>query len=227
METLEELDWCLDQLETIQSHRSVGDMATSKFRRMLNKELSHYSETKSGSQISEYIFRTFLGKLIGCFPLIQLTQLFPLDKQEELELPIMQFEELQKQSPATISPGSTGGGLVMPLPPPSDNTDRSSQPGAVTGKTSPARAMSHISGIKKPTLKHTNSLTTLPRFGVETSHEEELAKIFEDIDKWGIDLFMVSEYSNSHPLTAIMYHIFRVSTRLLPRERLLTPFPSL
>lgn len=62
MDTLEELDWCLDQLETIQAHRSVGDMATSKFKRMLNKELSHFSESKSGSQISEYIFRTFLGE---------------------------------------------------------------------------------------------------------------------------------------------------------------------
>ena len=61
VDTLEELDWCLDQLETIQSHRSVGDMATSKFKRMLNKELSHFSETKSGSQISEWVFRTFLG----------------------------------------------------------------------------------------------------------------------------------------------------------------------
>ena len=30
IETLEELDWCLDQLETIQTHRSVSDMATSK-----------------------------------------------------------------------------------------------------------------------------------------------------------------------------------------------------
>ncbi|TRY75795.1 hypothetical protein TCAL_15581 [Tigriopus californicus] len=33
IETLEELDWCLDQLETIQTHRSVSDMATSKVRR--------------------------------------------------------------------------------------------------------------------------------------------------------------------------------------------------
>ena len=64
--TLEELDWCLDQLETIQSHRSVGDMATSKFKRMLNKELSHFSDSKSGSQVSEYIFRTFLGKFVWC-----------------------------------------------------------------------------------------------------------------------------------------------------------------
>lgn len=59
--TLEELDWCLDQLEAIQAHRSVGDLATSKFRRMLNKELSQFSESKSGSQISGYI-RSFLGK---------------------------------------------------------------------------------------------------------------------------------------------------------------------
>ena len=30
METMEELDWCLDQLETIQTHRSVSDMASLK-----------------------------------------------------------------------------------------------------------------------------------------------------------------------------------------------------
>ena len=32
VETLEELDWCLDQLETIQTHRSVSHMASSKVR---------------------------------------------------------------------------------------------------------------------------------------------------------------------------------------------------
>ncbi|KAL8178509.1 UNVERIFIED_CONTAM: hypothetical protein K2H54_049724 [Gekko kuhli] len=30
METLEELDWCLDQLETIQTYRSVSEMASNK-----------------------------------------------------------------------------------------------------------------------------------------------------------------------------------------------------
>ena len=30
METLEELDWCLDQLETMQTHKSVSDMASNK-----------------------------------------------------------------------------------------------------------------------------------------------------------------------------------------------------
>lgn len=39
IETMEELDWCLDQLETIQTHRSVSDMASLKvspFRFSLN-----------------------------------------------------------------------------------------------------------------------------------------------------------------------------------------------
>ena len=34
-----------------------------QFKRMLNKELSHFSESKSGNQISEYICNTFLGEL--------------------------------------------------------------------------------------------------------------------------------------------------------------------
>lgn len=33
METLEELDWCLDQLETIQTYRSVSEMASNKVSR--------------------------------------------------------------------------------------------------------------------------------------------------------------------------------------------------
>ncbi|CAE1304724.1 PDE4 [Acanthosepion pharaonis] len=65
LETLEELDWCLDQLETIQTHRSVSDMASSKFKRMLNRELSHFAESsKSGNQIAEFICSTYLGKSV-------------------------------------------------------------------------------------------------------------------------------------------------------------------
>lgn len=32
METLEELDWCLDQLETLQTRNSVSEMASNKVR---------------------------------------------------------------------------------------------------------------------------------------------------------------------------------------------------
>ena len=31
-ETLEDIDWCLDQLETMQTHRSVSNMASTKVR---------------------------------------------------------------------------------------------------------------------------------------------------------------------------------------------------
>uniref|UniRef100_A0A4W6BTV2 Phosphodiesterase n=1 Tax=Lates calcarifer TaxID=8187 RepID=A0A4W6BTV2_LATCA len=80
METMEELDWCLDQLETIQTYRSVSDMASNKFKRMLNRELSHLSEmSRSGNQVSEYISNTFL------------------DKQNELELPCPQQQQQQQQ----------------------------------------------------------------------------------------------------------------------------------
>ncbi|XP_031718137.1 cAMP-specific 3',5'-cyclic phosphodiesterase 4C isoform X1 [Anarrhichthys ocellatus] len=78
-ETLEELDWCLDQLETVQTHRSVSDMASNKFKRMLNRELSHLSEmSRSGNQVSEYISTTFL------------------DKQNEVEIPSPTLREREK-----------------------------------------------------------------------------------------------------------------------------------
>ena len=42
-----------------------------QFKRMLNKELSHFSESsKSGNQISEYICSTFLGECCIVFPVL-------------------------------------------------------------------------------------------------------------------------------------------------------------
>ncbi|XP_074077344.1 3',5'-cyclic-AMP phosphodiesterase 4B isoform X1 [Macrotis lagotis] len=80
METLEELDWCLDQLETIQTYRSVSEMASNKFKRMLNRELTHLSEmSRSGNQVSEYISNTFL------------------DKQNEVEIPSPTQKDREKK----------------------------------------------------------------------------------------------------------------------------------
>ncbi|KFW07936.1 cAMP-specific 3',5'-cyclic phosphodiesterase 4D, partial [Eurypyga helias] len=57
------LDWCLDQLKTLQTRHSVSEMASNKFKRMLSRELTHLSETsRSGNQVSEYISSTFLGE---------------------------------------------------------------------------------------------------------------------------------------------------------------------
>ncbi|PRD21064.1 UNVERIFIED_CONTAM: dnc [Trichonephila clavipes] len=96
-ETLDELDWCLEQLETIQAHRSVGDMAFSKFKKMLNKELSHFSsESKSGSQISDYICSTFLGKEIN-------------DKKQEFDLDTLKEEDEETEDvPVAPLPKSKG-----------------------------------------------------------------------------------------------------------------------
>uniref|UniRef100_A0A671FCA3 Phosphodiesterase n=1 Tax=Rhinolophus ferrumequinum TaxID=59479 RepID=A0A671FCA3_RHIFE len=79
-ETLEELDWCLEQLETMQTYRSVSEMASHKFKRMLNRELTHLSEmSRSGNQVSEYISTTFL------------------DKQNEVEIPLPTMKDGDKQ----------------------------------------------------------------------------------------------------------------------------------
>ncbi|KAK5865532.1 hypothetical protein PBY51_019797 [Eleginops maclovinus] len=147
LDTLEELDWCLDQLETIQTHRSVSEMASNKFKRMLNRELSHLSEmSRSGNQVSEYISSTFM------------------DKQNEVEIPSPTLKE---------------------------------------------KSMSHISGVRK--LSHSSSLSSssMPRFGVNTDHEDELAKELEDLDKWSFNIFRVAEFSNNRPLSCIMYTIFQ------------------
>ncbi|XP_023189678.1 cAMP-specific 3',5'-cyclic phosphodiesterase 4C-like isoform X1 [Xiphophorus maculatus] len=147
LDTLEELDWCLDQLETIQTHRSVSEMASNKFKRMLNRELSHLSEmSRSGNQVSEYISSTFL------------------DKQNEVEIPSPTLKD---------------------------------------------KPMSHISGVRK--LSHSSSLSSasMPRFGVNTEHEDELAKELEDLNKWSFNIFKVAEFSNNRPLSCIMYAIFQ------------------
>ncbi|XP_032885983.1 cAMP-specific 3',5'-cyclic phosphodiesterase 4D-like isoform X1 [Amblyraja radiata] len=81
-ETLEELDWCLDQLETLQTRNSVSEMASNKFKRMLNRELIHLSEmSRSGNQVSEFISSTFL------------------DKQHEVEIPSQAQKEEKKKKP--------------------------------------------------------------------------------------------------------------------------------
>ncbi|XP_049576821.1 3',5'-cyclic-AMP phosphodiesterase 4C isoform X1 [Syngnathus scovelli] len=170
LDTLEELDWCLDQLETIQTHRSVSEMASTKFKRMLNRELSHLSEmSRSGNQVSEYISSTFLGEwshiLITAGQHQQLNCVSVcVDKQNEVDIPSPNLKD---------------------------------------------KPMSQISGVRK--LSHSSSLSSasMPRFGVNTDHEDELAKELEDLDKWSFNIFQVADVSNNRPLSCIMYTIFQ------------------
>ncbi|KAM6996653.1 3',5'-cyclic-AMP phosphodiesterase 4C-like [Passerculus sandwichensis] len=103
-DTLQELDWCLEQLETLQTHRAVSEMASNKFKRMLNRELSHLSGmSRSGNQVSEYIASTFL------------------DKQPEVEIPSPGPPERDKRRRPPPGPG--GGGGARALPPGCDPRD--------------------------------------------------------------------------------------------------------
>ncbi|XP_026076263.1 cAMP-specific 3',5'-cyclic phosphodiesterase 4D-like isoform X12 [Carassius auratus] len=124
-----------------------------KFKRMLNRELTHLSEmSRSGNQVSEYISNTFL------------------DKQHDVEMPTPQTQK---------------------------EKDKKKKP------------MCQISGVKK--LMHSTSLTNsnIPRFGVKTDTEDSLAKELEDINKWGLNVFKVTEFSGNRPLTVMMYTIFQ------------------
>ncbi|KAL2090203.1 hypothetical protein ACEWY4_014891 [Coilia grayii] len=169
METLEELDWCLDQLETLQTRHSVSEMASNKFKRMLNRELTQLSETsRSGNQVSEYIANTFL------------------EKQHDVEI----------------------------LSPPPKEKEKKRRP------------MSQISGVKKLTHSPSLTATSIPRYGVTTDHEGRLAKELEDINRWGLDIFKVAEYSGNRPLTVVMYSIFQerdlLKTFKIPTSTFLT-----
>lgn len=68
--------------------------------------------------------------------------------------------------------------------------------------------MTQISGVKK--VSHVPSLNCgIARFGVKTDQEDLLSKELEDLNKWGLNIFTVSEYSYNRPLTCIMYAIFQ------------------
>lgn len=71
------------------------------------------------------------------------------------------------------------------------------------------QSVSQVIGVK-PTLTHTNSLAKLPTYGVDMEKEEELSEVAKGVDLWGMDMFLVRELSNGHPLLTIFYTILRV-----------------
>ncbi|KAM8874620.1 3',5'-cyclic-AMP phosphodiesterase 4B isoform 6-T6 [Spinachia spinachia] len=124
-----------------------------KFKRMLNRELTHLSEmSRSGNQVSEFISNTFL------------------DKQNEVEIP---------------------------------------SPTSKTREKKKQQLMTQISGVKKVSHGPSLSGSSISRFGVKTDKEELLSKELEDLNKWGLNIFTVSEFSHNRPLTCIMYAIFQ------------------
>jgi len=63
LDGLYDIDWVLDHLNKIKARNSVGELAQTKFKRMLTRELSQFSETsKSGIQVAEWVSNTYFAK---------------------------------------------------------------------------------------------------------------------------------------------------------------------
>ncbi|ERE88995.1 cAMP-specific 3',5'-cyclic phosphodiesterase 4D-like protein [Cricetulus griseus] len=86
------------------------------------------------------------------------------------------------------------------------------------------RPMSQISALRGP--RPTGLPTAaVPRFGVQTDQEGQLAKELEDTNKWGLDVFKVAQLSGNRPLTAIMFSVLQerdlLKTFRIPADTLL------
>ncbi|XP_063682768.1 3',5'-cyclic-AMP phosphodiesterase 4C-like isoform X3 [Bolinopsis microptera] len=63
LDGLADIDWVLEHLNKIKARNSVGEMAQNKFKRMLTRELSQFSETsRSGNQVAEWVTNTYFER---------------------------------------------------------------------------------------------------------------------------------------------------------------------
>lgn len=123
---------------------------------MLNRELTHLSEmSRSGNQVSEYISNTFLGKWWHSTFFFKYFFFF-------LENDLFFFFVLAPVMPLCADKQHE---VEMPSPQTQKEKEKKNKP------------MCQISGVKK--LQHSSSLTNsnIPRFGVKTETEDELAKV--------------------------------------------------
>ncbi|XP_062306147.1 cAMP-specific 3',5'-cyclic phosphodiesterase 4B isoform X1 [Osmerus eperlanus] len=88
------------------------------------------------------------------------------------------------------------------------------------------KPMCHISGVKKLTHSSSLSISAMPRFGVKTEQEEALARELDDLNKWGLNIFHVAEFSNNRPLSCMMFAIFQerdlLKTFSIPADTFIT-----
>ncbi|CAF2072126.1 unnamed protein product [Rotaria magnacalcarata] len=187
--TLEELDWCLEQLETMQTHKSVSDLASLKFKRMLNKELSHFAENnKSGAQISDYLYSTYTDKKEPDVDLsrgLQLDELTVVTTTKTLDTSMSSttlMGQITGIQPATFT-------IMSPIPELGVDTH-------------------HVDELRL-VLNHINDWG-LDTFRIEDlSGQRPLTVITYHINDWGLDTFRIEDLSGQRPLTVITYRIFQ------------------
>ncbi|KAI6211381.1 Phosphodiesterase [Aphelenchoides besseyi] len=187
-ETLEELDWCLDQLEAIQLHRSVSEMASSKFRKLLNKELSQFAESsKSGTQVTKFLINTYM------------------DREEEQDDNVNRSGTDKDETFAPTSGSSAHDSPTVTTPIAALPHAPIGSPQLSLFNKAKTAAMSRISGVRR--LRAQTHGGTPPEFGVECS--KEIAVYMNRINDWGLNVFKIHELSKQHALTVVTYTILR------------------
>ena len=94
-ETLEDLDWCLNQLSTMKTRMSVSNMARNKFKSMINEqfnisngeydvEKNGVGREKSNQQTQEYILSTFLDRETNLQKILPSSQTVPTLESSDL-----------------------------------------------------------------------------------------------------------------------------------------------
>ncbi|KAF8571865.1 hypothetical protein P879_00181 [Paragonimus westermani] len=205
-ETLEELEWCLERLENIQTHRSVSDMATSKFRKMLSKELSQITEGgQSSKQISEYICSTFLepkeGDTGG-----GLTQGY--DSSTEDKPIATSHEQLATNMSGTLDTSTECD----------SSSDRHNHLHTIRSSTGPVastnvRESPLTLGSQNKTADGSDAVSTIPSYllpyGVKSDQPQKLQRLISnDLDLWGLDIFELAQVT-PNPLTCVFCSILQ------------------
>nr|XP_020474035.1 cAMP-specific 3',5'-cyclic phosphodiesterase 4B-like [Monopterus albus] len=207
METMDELDWCLDQLETIQTYRSVSDMASNKVELSLGGPLREeqiellLGSARGSAQLStmpeaNYLFSVSWGYIKVC-------------PRRELAYTGLHLSEMSRSGNQVSEYISNTfldkqNELELPCPVPKSRERKRRQ-----GQQQQGGVMTQISGVRKVSHTPSISASTSNRFGVKTDQEELLSKDLEDINKWGLNIFKVAEHSHNRPLTCVMYTIFQ------------------
>ncbi|KRX93576.1 putative 3',5'-cyclic phosphodiesterase pde-4 [Trichinella pseudospiralis] len=177
--TLVELDWCLEQLETIQTHRSVSEMASSKFRKMLTKELSQFSDSKSGDQVSSFIHCAGNEHELD------------MANEKDKHAPILESDE---ERSTLVAGGKVGKGKQHV-------TSSMSQISGIRKLKLPTATT--VSSVDESTSD------LLPICGLGKEASSELISHLNQIDRWGIDIFKMDELSHNHSLTTITFTILK------------------
>lgn len=219
-ETLDELEWCLKQLENIQTKRPVSDMAFSKFKRLLNKELNSFTETdKSRHEISAYICGTFLEDSKDAEVNQEIEQMLERRRSSgqshsstgNQEQPLAVSSQKHRH-PVLSDLGSSGSSKIAD----SSTTvvGRIEQTNATNrgGKsTETYGGTEQVDGRKANEIAELdNREARMPVNGIVTPNDKELDERFtQTLDTWGADIFEIDRLSNGHALTTTAYRIFQ------------------